>query len=164
MNRPCRRSPGPPRPLLLAVLAAMAVLAPAAGAEVVLTGVLDGPTAGTDSPATGFATLVLDDAGIAVHYEITYQNLQGEEFAAHLHSGPEGNFGEIVHHLPLGTPKTGLWEPSARRVTELRAGQVSGMIHTDLHPEGELGGWVAVDGTPVRTSTWSAVKDLLRAE
>jgi hypothetical protein len=45
-------------------------------------------------------------------------------------------------------------------VAELLAGRGSVMIHTDLSPEGELGGWLEVDTTPQERSDWSAIKRL----
>ena len=143
------------------LLVSLSLGAPAGATTTVFTGTLDGPTAGADSPATGQATLTLDETTGLVHYEISYSNLQGEEFVAHLHAGAQGQFGPIVHHLPLGTPKVGVWEPTARRRAELLAGDVSVMIHTDLFPEGEIGGWVTADGAPVHAHTWSAIKQLL---
>jgi hypothetical protein len=148
-------------PMACALAIVLNLDAPAGATTTVFTGTLDGPTAGADSPATGQATLTLDEVTGLVHYEISYSNLQGEEFVAHLHAGAQGAFGPIVHHLPLGTPKIGIWEPTARRRAELLAGNVSVMIHTDLFPEGEIGGWVTADGAPVRARTWSAIKRLL---
>ncbi|MEZ4389081.1 MAG: CHRD domain-containing protein [Candidatus Krumholzibacteriia bacterium] len=153
-------APGIRRPLglLLAMLAATG----SASAATVLTAVLDSSALASDSPAEGFARLVLDDSRTTITYEITYTDLQGEEFAAHIHSGPAGNFGAIIHHLPLGTPKIGSWEPSERRVAELLDGYGSVVIHTDLDPEGEIAGWLAVEGAPVQGTTWSAIKRPLR--
>lgn len=142
------------------LIVALALLAAPAGASTVLTAVLDSTVAASSSPATGLARLVLDDAQALITYEVTYSGLQGVEFAAHIHSGEVAGFGDIIHHLPLGTPKVGSWEPSPRRVAELLAGWGSVMIHTDLYPEGELGGWLEVDTTPREHSDWSAIKRL----
>ncbi len=133
-----------------------------AQAGAVFTGTMDGPTAGSDSPATGTIELVLDAQQTTVSYEITYRNLQGEEFEAHFHIGPPGSFGPPIHHLPLGTPKTGTWQPTDRQITALLDGEISVMVHTDLYPEGELGGWTEAESAPVDRATWESVKDLFR--
>ncbi len=133
-----------------------------ADAETVFTGALDSTLPATDSPATGFARLELNDAQTEVAYEIAYGGLLGEEFVAHIHAGDAGNFGEIVHMLPLGTPKIGVWEPTPRQLAGLLSEGVSVVIHTDLWPEGEIGGRVTAEQTPVARRTWSAVRALLR--
>ena len=148
--------------ILAGILALAVPLAGSARATAVFTGTMDGPAAGTDSPATGTIELVLDDAQTTVTYEITYRNLTGEEFEAHFHAGPPGSFSPPIHHLPLGTPKTGTWEPSDRQVASLLDGEISVMIHTDLYPEGEIGGWAQAESAPVDRATWQAVKDLFR--
>ncbi len=147
---------------LAASLALAGPLAAAAWASTLFAGAMDGPAAGTDSPATGTIELVLDDDQTTVTYEITYRNLEGEEFEAHFHAGPPGSFNPPIHHLPLGTPKTGTWEPSDRQVASLLDGEISVMIHTDLYPEGEIGGWVQAESAPVDRATWESVKDLFR--
>lgn len=143
-----------------ALAASLALLPGPGSAATVFTAVLDSTVAASSSPATGLAHLVLDDSQTLITYEVTYSGLQGVEFAAHIHSGEVAGFGDIIHHLPLGTPKIGSWEPSPRRVAELLAGLGSVMIHTDLYPEGELGGWLEVDTTPQERTDWSAIKGL----
>ncbi len=148
--------------IVFALSAGAAAFAPAAGEQIVFFGVLDGPTVNSPSEATGIAILTLDTTLDVVAYEITYERLQGVEFEAHFHAGPAGAFSPPIHHLPLGTPKIGTWEPTPRRLAELYAGEISVVIHTDLFPEGEIGGWVAAETTPVQGAAWAQVKTLFR--
>lgn len=47
-------------------------------------------------------------------------------------------------------------------MAELLAVRGSLLIHTDLSPEGELGGWLEVDTTAQERLDWSAIKRLFR--
>ncbi len=160
-HRPRRLTAG----AALAGLAVLCVLGGAtrpAHAQAVFTGDLDGPTAGTASPATGAAELVLSSDQTRVTYEITLGDLQGEEVAARFHVGGPDEVGPAVHDLPLGTPKTGTWEPTASARRALLAGEVAVVIATDRHPGGEIAGWVEARSASVDRETWQAVKDLFR--
>ncbi|HOX24272.1 MAG TPA: CHRD domain-containing protein [Candidatus Krumholzibacteria bacterium] len=131
-------------------------------AATVFEGDLDGPAMGTDSPATGFARLVLDDAQAQVAYEITYAGLVGVEILAHIHNAPPGELGRIVHDLPLGTPKIGTWDIPAVLVGQLVAGNLYVTIHSDEYPGGEIGGWVAATSSPTAAASWSAIRTIFR--
>jgi hypothetical protein len=157
-----------PRILLASAALAGAVLLvgahrPAqAQAQAVFTGDLDGPTAGTASPATGAAELVLSLDQTEVTYEITVDDLQGEELAARFHVGDPDAPGPPIHDLPLGTPKIGTWEPTESQFRELLAGNVWVVISTDRYPGGEVAGPVETQSAAVDRETWRAVKDLFR--
>jgi hypothetical protein len=132
-------------------------------AETRFTGELDGPTVGSDSPATGQAELVLDDAQAEAAFHITYGNLVGEEIAAHLHAAPPGSFGPIIFELPLGTPKDGVWAVPPQRLPSLLAGEIYVVVHSDSYPAGEIGGWVSADQVAAAATAWSTVRGLFPA-
>ncbi len=153
------------RLLTLAGLIMVATVLPGfARAEITFEGSLDGPTVGSDSPATGEATLVLNDDQTEVAFTITYSNLVGDEIAAHLHSAPPGTFGPIVFELPLGTPKNGVWEIPAQRVQSLLDGHIYVVIHSDAYPAGEIAGWVSAIEVPVDPTAWTGVRNLFHEE
>jgi hypothetical protein len=163
MRHPLARHPR--SPLATAALAGLVLLLGAhqpAHAQAVFTGDLDGPAAGTASPATGAAELALGLDQAVVSYEITRGDLEGEEIAARLHVGDAEAPGPPVHDLPLGTPKTGTWEPTESQRRALLAGDVWVVIATDRYPEGEIAGRVEAPSASVDRETWQAVKDLFR--
>jgi hypothetical protein len=142
--------------LLLALL-----LAPAPGrAELVFTAVLDGSQAvpPTDSPATGTATLVLDEAREAIAYSVEYSVLEGEETEAHFHQGRPGTPGPILFTLPLGSPKAGTWPVTPDIVAELLAGRVYVLIHSDPYWTGEIRGNFALESLASDRATWGRLK------
>ena len=144
-----------------AILLAAAAPAPAA-ADLLFTATLDGPAAGTGSPAVGTAELVLNDARTEIAYDIRYENLQGTETGAHFHYGEPGAFGPRLLTLPLGTPKIGVWEVDAFDLEQLEAGLVYINVHTDLYASGEIRGDVSFAAVPDETPSWSGVKALYR--
>lgn len=146
-------------PLLLAGLALAA--RPAVAGET-FTAVLDGPTAGTPSPATGLATLVLDDTETLVEYVVTYQDLLGVEGFSHFHNAAPGRTGKALLTLPPGTPKVGTWEVTAFEVGELRAGRIYVNVHTDLYGGGEIRGDIMPSGVSAAGTSWGAIKSLFR--
>jgi hypothetical protein len=118
----------------------------------------------TGSGGTGTAVLILNDAATEVAYTVTYDGLEGVEIGAHFHRAPPGENGSILHSLPLGTPKLGVWEVTAHDVADLMAGMVYVNIHTDMYPSGEIRGDIsqstaAVSEEPLRLS-WGRIKAL----
>lgn len=109
-------------------------------ADTYYTAVLDGPTAGTPSTATGTAVLTLNSAETEVTYVIEYSALVGNETVAHIHNAPPGVIGPVFHFLEFGSPKTGVWEVGPFEVAELNAGRVNILIHSDLYPASEIRG------------------------
>lgn len=119
----------------------LAALVPVAGlATTTFTAVLDGPTAGTDSPATGSAVFVLNEDETEVAYVIEYSPLTGTETVAHIHNAPPGVVGPLFHGLEFGSPKQGIWPVGPFEVAELRAGRVNVLIHSDIYPAAEIRG------------------------
>lgn len=151
--------------ITLALLTLVASLnADSSRATITFEGDLDGPTIGSASPATGTATLILDDDQTLVTFTITYGNLVGEEIAAHFHTAPPGSFGRIVHELPLGTPKHGTWDIPPQSLQSLLDGHIYVIIHSDAYPAGELGGWVSATQVPTDQTSWTAIRNLYPEE
>ncbi len=148
--------------LLLTLTLATALLAVSgpAQAETLYTAVLTGAAAGTPSPATGTASLTLNDAQTEVSYVIEYTGLLGVEFAAHIHQGRPGEFGPVLEALPLGSPKVGVWAVGPTEVDLLNQGKIYLNIHTDLYAGGEIRGDVSFQTVPNEALSFGAVKAL----
>ncbi len=150
------------RTVLLALTAAAA--AGIAQGSVTFEAILDElqmvPPSG--SPATGTAVLVLNDAQTEVAYTITYSGLEGVETDAHFHNAGPGQNGSVVHFLPAGNPKAGIWNITVHDVAELFAGRIYVNIHTTLYPGGEIRGDImeSVAAAPDDRLSWSRIKAL----
>jgi hypothetical protein len=117
------------------------------------------PRTGSGSSGSGGATLVLNEAGTELSYNISYTGLTGPELAAHIHA-PDGS---IIHHLPLGSPKVGVWSnPGFIDIVNLRADNLFILIHTEANPGGELRGNITSQELPVEAGTWGRIKALYR--
>lgn len=124
-----------------AFLIGVALLVPVTGqATTFYKARLDGPTAGTDSPATGTAIMILNAEETEISYTITYDGLIGTETVAHIHNAPPGVIGPVFHDLTYGSPKTGTWSVGPFEVAELNAGRVNILIHSDPYFGGEIRG------------------------
>ncbi len=141
------------------VLMLLTVFSGSALAGHVYQATLDGPQAGTASPGTGTAILVLNNAETELTYHIEYSGLLAAETVSHIHNAPIGIGGPPVKNLPLGSPKDGVWnatpDPIAltpAMVAELKAGNLYINIHSTLHPGGEIRGQILI-GTPT-LSPW----------
>ena len=114
----------------------------------------------TGSPATGTATFTLRDDLSAIDYIVTYENLSSPEYMAHVHRNTDD---QIVHYLPLGTPKMGTWDaPTAEQLDLLRTEKLYVNIHSEFYPTGEIRGTLTSQLLPVETKTWGAIKALYR--
>jgi len=136
--------PTPRRSLLLITLAACAGLAGVVFADD-YEATLDGPQAvpPSSSTATGSATLTLDASNV-LHYNITFQGLQGTEIAAHIHGpGDYGQDADVVTFLPLGSPKIGTYGPLLPyEITDLNNELWYINIHSTLFNNGEIRGQI----------------------
>jgi hypothetical protein len=141
--------------ILSAVLAALAVVP--AGATVFTINVsLDGAQAGTASPGTGSATLLLDDVANTLDVSMTYTGLLSPTNNAHIHccSPPGVNSGVIIPFVPpfvtgatSGTFNN-LFSITPAQVLQVESGLSYINIHTDLFPAGEIRGQIAAVPEP----------------
>ena len=143
------------------VLAALLGAAANAPAETTFVAVLNGAqnVPPLNVPGTGMATMILNDAQDQLSYALEYQDLTSPENDAHFHNAGPRDIGPVVHQMPLGTPKVGVWNIPPDMVTELFAGNIYVNIHTEVYILGEIRGSVT-QATPVQSSTWGRIKAL----
>ena len=105
--------------------------------------------AGTGSPATGSATMTLDDATNLFSWNVTWSGLLAPAFAAHFH-GPALPSQNAPVQIGIGfaSPSIGSTVISAAQASDLLAGLWYVIIHTTLHPPGEIRGQVSVVPEP----------------
>ena len=96
---------------------------------------------GTGSPARGRGRFLYDPAADTLEFFIEYGGLEGTEFAAHLHIYTCGG-NPTVLGLPPHNPKIGVLSIPDNLECSLLAGESFVNIHTDLHPSGEIAGFV----------------------
>jgi hypothetical protein len=126
-----------------------------------LTGVAEVPAVVT--AATGMAMLTLDLATNELSYELFVENID-DITAAHIHRGPPGVNGAILHTLysgpppPFGpgNPLVGSVMLTAVEAAELQAGNLYLNVHTVDFPNGELRGQVVISPqyNDVRATRW----------
>jgi hypothetical protein len=116
------------------------------------------------TPATGMATLTLDDAsGLDAVYHVEFTGLLGAETAAHFHAAPAGQNGGAVFALPLGSPKDGIWSLDLANFAVLAADGIYVNVHTDMFPAGELRGQlILTEVVSSEEATWGGIKSLYR--
>ena len=134
--------------------------------NLVWNGVMGGgsevPPVATD--AVGLAVVELNESQTELSFEITFAGLSSPEIAAHFHNAPPGVNGPAVFTLPLGSPKTGVWNIPPAMVTELAEGRMYVNIHSEMWPDGEIRGDLEPfsDPTPTVPSTWTTMKSRYR--
>jgi len=125
------------------------------------------------SPATGSGFFVLDNAGTALSYSISFSNLTAPRTAEHFHSPglPGVNAGVVRTIAGAGGTSgsdIGVWtsldaQPlTATRVAELLAGKTYVNVHTNNFPGGEIRGQIVMDATKTQATTWGRIKKLYR--
>lgn len=133
--------------LLFAAAVACLVLAPPAHATIwTYSALLDGlqETPPNTSPATGSATVLIDDVLSTMSVSGTYSGLLGSVTAAHVHglAGPGVPAG-VIFPLTIGG---GLFSGGASLTPSQLAGALGGLtyinIHTTLYPGGEIRGQI----------------------
>lgn len=127
------------------ILASGMLHAASAGEVVTYTCVL---SAEQEVPANGSAgfgggTFVIDTDANTMTYHIVYADLLAAETGAHIHgmSDPGANAG-VVHGLPLGSVKTGVWNYVESQEADILAGKTYVNIHTGAVGSGEIRGQI----------------------
>lgn len=93
-----------------------------------------------NSPATGFATLTLNDNGSAT-ISLSFSGLTSTQIGAHIHGGAVGVNGPILFPLPLGNfTNFSLGVLTQTQIDRLRAGLWYVNVHTTNFPGGEIRG------------------------
>lgn len=97
----------------------------------------------TGSTAIGCGTFVIDTCTNTVRYYIVVCGLSSAETAAHIHGyAPPGAPAGVVHVLPLGTTKIGVWVYPEADEAAILAGRAYVNIHTVANPTGEVRGQI----------------------
>ena len=154
------------RRIVAAICLCLALAPGVARADRTFVAVLDGEQAGfPEVTATGSAVFVLNDDETELSYHIEYTGLSGPEYNAHIHNAGPRDDGPVVASLPLplGTPKTGVWQVTPDVVTELVNRRFYVNIHTEMYTPGEIRGNISEQPVPVTPTTWGAVKALYAA-
>ena len=115
--------------------------------------VINRPSGLESSPATGFATMTLDDVTSLFSWNITWSGLLADETVMHFHgaatrdenAGIQVNFGDISG---ITSPSIGSTTITSTQAADLLAGLWYINIHTELYPGGEIRGQVEVVPIP----------------
>jgi hypothetical protein len=106
-----------------------------------------------NTPATGTASIRLNETRTQLTYDITVEDLTGAITLAHFHNAPTGQNGGVVKTITgnfVGSTASGVWsstdaEPlTPAMVAELFAGNIYMNVHTAMHGGGEIRGQVDV--------------------
>ena len=130
--------------VLVAAMTALLLSVSAGATTYNLTATLNGAQEGTITPATGSATLILDDVANTLDMSLTYTGLLTPLTNAHIHccSLPPTPAGVIVPMVPPMT--TGATSGAFNNVFNLTPTQVtqilSGLSYINLHTTGFPGG------------------------
>jgi hypothetical protein len=82
-------------------------------------------------------------------YNITFSGLGSAETMAHIHGfAPPGVNAGIIHTLPLGSPKNGVFNYSQAQEADILNGLSYVNIHSVNFPNGEIRGQIAGSATP----------------
>jgi len=107
----------------------------------VLTSMQEVPT--NASTAFGSGVFTIDTDANTVTYHISFTGLSSAETAAHIHGAadPGVNAG-VLHALPAGSPKIGVWNYLEANETDIVAGRMYANIHTVNFGGGEIRGQI----------------------
>ena len=135
---------------LAALLALLALPATARATQFTFNVSIDGAQAGTGSPGTGSATLVLDDVANTLDVSLTFSGLLSPTNNAHIHccAPPGMTAGVIIPFappFPLGVTSGSMnttFDITAAQVLQVESGDAYINIHTDTSPAGEIRGQI----------------------
>jgi hypothetical protein len=135
---------------LAALLALVALPATARATQFNFNVSIDGTQAGTGSPGTGSATLVLDDVANTIAVDLSFSGLLSATTDAHIHccSPPGMNSPVIIPFnppFPLGVTSGTLnhtFNITAAQVLQVESGGAYINIHTGTFPAGEIRGQI----------------------
>lgn len=127
--------------LLAAVATGSAQACDAIVYDCILSGLQEEPDVA--SPAVGGGQFLIDTDANTVTYHISYHGLTSAETAAHIHGFADPGVGAgVVHGLPAGSPKVGVWNYDEADEADILAGRAYVNVHTSDHTGGELRGQI----------------------
>jgi hypothetical protein len=146
--------------LYCVAIAVLLILPSTARAETVFVATLDGYQNGYEWVfGTGTGVFILSDDQTELSYEIRYTGLTSNEIFAHIHNAPPRKLGPVVHELPLGTPKYGVWQIPPDMVIALFEEELYVNIHTELFPaRSEIRGNIHLQSLPTEFRSWGSIK------
>ena len=114
---------------------------------VTINGAQEVPPNGSAATGTGFINI--NTATNQLFYNITFSGLGSAETMAHIHGfAPPGVNAGIIHTLPLGSPKNGVFNYSQADEANILSGLSYVNIHSVNFPNGEIRGQIAGSATP----------------
>ncbi len=115
-----------------------------ANAQTNFTATLNGvqETPANNSPGTGTATVVLNQAQTQITVTLNFGGLSGAQTAAHIHSGATGASGPVEIGLPNGNISSQVISISPAQVSTLNAGNLYFNIHSSTFGGGEIRGQI----------------------
>ncbi|HEX5065901.1 MAG TPA: CHRD domain-containing protein [Myxococcota bacterium] len=142
--------------VLFAALAALLLATSAGATQFTINVTLDGAQEGNASPATGSATLILDDVANTLDVNLSYSGLTTALTNAHIHccSLPPVAAGVIIPFVPpMTTGATSgtfanVFALTPTQVTQVMSGLSYINLHTSTFPGGEIRGQIAAVPEP----------------
>jgi hypothetical protein len=144
---------------------ALAIALPASGAILNFAASLDGlqevpPNA---SPATGTASIILDDVANTITVDLHFSGLLAPQTAAHIHGpAPPGVNAGVLVGFPTGEFDDMVFPITDTIEGHIKAGLTYVNVHTTLFPGGEIRGQVLEEPVSVENISWSGIKALYR--
>jgi len=106
------------------------------------------------TPAAGIGLISIDQGTDNLGYDIRVAGLIGAETAAHIHGyAPPGVNAGVVHGLPAGPRKLGVWNYPAGDEASIEAGLTYINVHTTVFAGGEIRGQIQGFDCPPVTAT-----------
>jgi len=107
----------------------------------------------TPSGGRGCGVFRIDTVANTLSYYISFSGLlggPGDETGAHIHGfAPPGVNAGVVHPLPLGNPKVGVWNYPQADEAAILDGRTYVNIHSNMFPGGEIRGQISSFMSPM---------------
>ncbi|HWQ13225.1 MAG TPA: CHRD domain-containing protein [Roseiflexaceae bacterium] len=95
-----------------------------------------------DTGAEGAGVFALSPDRTLLLYDVAHSGLSSAQTGQHIHRGPPGESGPVVHPLSAGNPMTGTLTLTLTDTAELLAGEFYVNVHSTLHEGGEIRGQI----------------------